>query len=148
MFITKWVEELKIYLEDLKLLLNRNRIEIMRILRRRKYTASELAKLLNLSVPTVHYHLSLLENIGFVKRHDSGRKWVYYELTERGSRFLSGVLKIMLAIFAAGLMLLTTLSPKETAQKPIGGTESPIFTITALVVLILTAYFVMKLIKK
>jgi len=148
MFITEQVEELKIYLEDLRLLLNRNRIEILRILHRRKYTASELAKLLNLSVPTVLYHLSLLESGGFVKRHDSGRKWVYYELTEKGSKFLSGALKIMLAYLAAALMLLTTLSPKETAQKPMGGTESPLFTIIMLAILILTVYFIMKLIKK
>jgi len=142
------MEELRFYLDDLRLLLNKNRIEILRILRRRKYTASELAKLLNLSVPTVLYHLSLLEGIGFVKRHDSGRKWVYYELTEKGSRFLSGLLKIVLTSWLIALILLTTLSPKETTQKPLGGTISPIFTVIALAVLILTGYFIIKLIKK
>jgi DNA-binding transcriptional ArsR family regulator len=142
------MEELKFFLDDLRLLLNKNRIEILKILRRRKYTASELAKLLNLSVPTVLYHLSILESIGFVKRHDSERKWVYYELTEKGSRFLSGILKIVLASCTVALILLTALSPKDTTQKPLGGTASPIFTVIALAILILMVYFIIKLIKK
>lgn len=142
------VEGLKVHLEDLKLLLNRNRIEILRILRKRKYTASELAKLLNLSVPTVLYHLSLLESGGFVKKCDSERKWVYYELSEKGSKLLSGFLKIMLVSSVVAILLLARLlSPKETTQKPLGGGELPIFAIVAFAVLILTGYLIVKLTK-
>jgi len=54
----------------------------------------------------------------------------------------------VLTSWLIALILLTTLSPKETTQKPLGGTISPIFTVIALAVLILTGYFIIKLIKK
>jgi len=46
-------------------------------------TATRLSEELNLSKSTVHGHLTRLAEANFVKKDDS-RKWVYWELTDRG----------------------------------------------------------------
>jgi predicted ArsR family transcriptional regulator len=50
---------------------------------------SELAVSLDLSVPTVKEHLAALEKAGLVERHDEGRKWKYYSLTNKGKGVLN-----------------------------------------------------------
>src|SRR5437660_458967 len=44
--------------------------------------------LLALSKPTLLEHLEKLQNAGLVKRMDEGRKWIYYELTDKGRKIL------------------------------------------------------------
>ncbi|MEA1944404.1 MAG: winged helix-turn-helix domain-containing protein [Euryarchaeota archaeon] len=48
-----------------------------------RMTATRLSDEWNLSKSTVHEHLTRLAEAGFVKKDDS-RKWVYWELTDRG----------------------------------------------------------------
>ncbi len=97
-----------------------SRVRILKYLGERRFTASELSKLLNLSVPTVLYHLSLLERAGLVRKIPSGSKWIYYELTESGQNFLrNGVVKILAVL----LVLIFLLMKHDTAEKakPLGG---------------------------
>ncbi|WP_456330337.1 winged helix-turn-helix domain-containing protein [Archaeoglobus sp.] len=73
--------------KELKALLCDSRVEIIKSLKERRKTVTELSRELNLSKSTVHEHLTKLVETGFVERKRN-RKWVYYELTDKGQRFL------------------------------------------------------------
>ena len=67
-----------------KALASESRISMLKHLLKRRYTQSEIAALMDISVPTAKEHLSALENAGLVKMIDEGRKWKYYALTDKG----------------------------------------------------------------
>src|SRR3989344_2493345 len=73
--------------QTLKALSTDTRQEITRLLSKRPYTASELAKILNKHVTTITEHLYVLEKSGVVRRKESTNKWVYYTLTDKGEKF-------------------------------------------------------------
>lgn len=87
--------------KELKTLLCDSRIKILKSLKERRKTIAELSRELNLSKSTIHEHLAKLMEIGFVERKTNpNRKWVYYELTEKGHSFLKSELwkLIMLSV--------------------------------------------------
>ncbi len=152
-------EKDEVSVKVVKMLGNDLRIKILKHLFRRRYTASELAKLLNLSVPTVYYHLSLLEKSGFVRKIQSNRKWKYYELTKIGVGMLNRkVLKITIlsiAITIISIFTLMKLSPFEaenTHLKSLGGTltsaEIIFFTILTIVIATFFIFSCYKIIKE
>jgi len=75
-------------LSDIKVLDSKARVEILRLLSRRRATISELSRTLGMSKSTVQYHILKLNERGFVIRKEDKRKWVYYELSEKGHRVL------------------------------------------------------------
>ena len=76
-------------LSDIRMLDSKVRVEILKLLSRRRATVSELSRSLGMSKSTVLYHLMKLKEGGFVIRMENGeRKWVYYELSERGRQVL------------------------------------------------------------
>jgi len=94
----------------LKALSSGTRQEILKLLAKRPYTASELAKLLNKHVTTVAEHLDALERAGLIAKKDSGNKWIYYTLAPKGDRlfkpqFYSWTLLLALSVIGvfAGL---------------------------------------------
>ncbi len=70
--------------QTFKALASSTRIDVLKLLGKRRYMQSEIADILKLSVPTVKEHLSALERAGLVERHEEGRKWKYYSLTKKG----------------------------------------------------------------
>lgn len=60
------------------------RFDMLTLLQARRQTCAELADALGLPRSTAHSHLRHLVATGVVSRHDSGRLWVYYELTPMG----------------------------------------------------------------
>jgi eight-cysteine-cluster-containing protein len=70
--------------KTLKALSADTRLDILKSLVRRRKMPSELSKELNLAPSTVVEHLNKLENAGLVKREETGHKWIYYNLTEKG----------------------------------------------------------------
>ncbi len=68
----------------IKALSAERRIEILKSLSKRRKMPSELSRELNLAAPTILEHLSILEEAGLVSRIETGRKWIYYDLTEKG----------------------------------------------------------------
>jgi len=90
--------------KELKILLCDSRIKILKSLKERRKTVAELSRELNLSKSTIHEQLAKLMEIGFVERKTNpNRKWVYYELTEKGHSFLRSKLwkLIMLSVAMA-----------------------------------------------
>ncbi|HLF55086.1 MAG TPA: winged helix-turn-helix domain-containing protein [Candidatus Nanoarchaeia archaeon] len=80
--------EIRLDKETFKALASTTRVDVLKLLARRRHMQSELAAELNLSVPTVKEHLFALERAGLVERHEEGRKWKYYSLTKKGEGVL------------------------------------------------------------
>ncbi|NUN11969.1 metalloregulator ArsR/SmtB family transcription factor [Candidatus Micrarchaeota archaeon] len=93
-----------------KALSSDTRVSILKKLNDRRMTATELAEALSISVQAVSTHLSTMEEAGLVKRVDSHRKWVYYELTDKGLNVANPgrkaflVVLSVLALFAVALI--------------------------------------------
>ncbi|GEM_PF-4932366 len=73
--------------ETLKIVIDATRIRIIKLLSEKQQTLTELAQVLNLSMPTVKEHLEKLERTQIIK-HDEGRKWKYYSLTRKGEAII------------------------------------------------------------
>ena len=74
--------------ESFKALASEVRVDILKKLDERRQTVTDLSGLLDLSKPTLLEHLEKLQSAGLVKRVDEGRKWIYYELSQKGRRLL------------------------------------------------------------
>ncbi len=77
--------------------LSQTRIEIIKALKMRKKTLSELSKELGLSKATLFRHLAILQDEGIVKRIENGNRFVYYRLSQKGRE----ILEVLLSAFAA-----------------------------------------------
>ena len=74
--------------ESFKALASDVRVEILKRLDARRETVTDLSNLLSLSKPTLLEHLEKLQAAGLIKRIDEGRKWIYYELSDKGRKVL------------------------------------------------------------
>jgi len=74
--------------ESFRALASDVRVEVLKRLDARRETVTDLSNLLALSKPTLLEHLEKLQKAGLVKRIDEGRKWIYYELTDKGRKIL------------------------------------------------------------
>lgn len=66
-----------------------SRINILKNLKERRQTLSELSQKLNLGSSTVKEHCEILINANLIRQVDEGRKWKYYELTQKGKQIIS-----------------------------------------------------------
>lgn len=74
--------------ESFKALASEVRVGVLKKLDERRQTVTDLSNLLGLSKPTLLEHLEKLQTAGLVKRVDEGRKWIYYELSDKGRKIL------------------------------------------------------------
>ncbi len=83
--------EKKFVLDDksFKALSADSRINILKNLIKRKMTLSELSTKLALKSSTIKEHCELLMNAELIDKIDEGRKWKYYELTNKGKQIIS-----------------------------------------------------------
>jgi len=72
-----------------------------------------------MSVPTVKEHLSALEKAGLVKRHEEGRKWIYYSLTEKSKCVLDPERKRLWIVL--GFFILSAIGTAFSAVKYFSG---------------------------
>ena len=76
--------------DALKLLASDTRLDILKALKHRRMTVSELASVLRLGKSTVFEHVTKLTEGGLIIRHDDpAREWVYYELSGKAKRLLA-----------------------------------------------------------
>ncbi|BDC36077.1 MAG: ArsR family transcriptional regulator [Candidatus Methanoliparum thermophilum] len=71
-------------IDSMKALSCDTRIDILKLLKKRRATLSELSKALKKSKPALIKHLDLLIASEMVVKEDDGHKWIYYDLTEKG----------------------------------------------------------------
>src|SRR5690349_16862988 len=96
----------------LKTLASDSRRDILRLLKQRRMTLTELATALSLGKATVLEHLKKLQEAALILRHEDERLWVYYELTPRGRRVVTpGKTRfyIVMGITAAAALLVGVL---------------------------------------
>jgi DNA-binding MarR family transcriptional regulator len=98
--------------KTLKALAADTRLDILKSLTHRRKMPSELSKELNLATSTVVEHLERLEEANLVRREETGHKWIYYSLTEKGESLIKPripvqfvlVLSISLIVIFAGFV--------------------------------------------
>ncbi len=88
--------------EDIKALSADTRVAILKSLSKRRKMPAELAKQFSLAPSTINEHLKHLEISKLVMRKNTGHKWIYYELTEKGSNLLAPRFPINLILSLAG----------------------------------------------
>jgi len=93
------LEERVLDAEGFRVILSDARIKIMKCLRERDKTIPELGGELGFSETAVRHHLQKLSASGFVKKKDSSRKWVYFQLTPEGKKIVSEEPKKIILIF-------------------------------------------------
>ena len=71
-----------------KALASDTRVNILKELDKRRKTLTEISEVLNLAVATVKEHMDQLSKSNLISIKDEGRKWKYYELTEKGKAIL------------------------------------------------------------
>jgi DNA-binding transcriptional ArsR family regulator len=89
--------------ETFKALSVDSRLTILKLLKLRRHTLSELAAELKLSQSTVKEHLAKLEEASLIKQLDEGRKWKYYKLTQKGKNVVDPQEVKVLFMFAVSL---------------------------------------------
>ena len=81
-----------------------SRIKILKALKERRKTQSELSKELSLAPSTVSEHLEKMLDASLIARKKDHHKWIYYELTEKGQHILSPQ-KASVFVFALSMTL-------------------------------------------
>ena len=71
--------------KTLKALSADTRLDILKSLGNRRKMPSELAKEMNLATSTIVEHLNKLEKANLVRKEETGHKWIYYSLTDKGT---------------------------------------------------------------
>lgn len=155
--------EININNTDFKALSANTRVKILKLLSQKKYTQSDLAEILKLSIPSIKEHLDLLVKTGFIEKLEEGRKWKYYSATDKTkSLFHSELYKFVITlgifIIIAGITFVNSFTQTSgyIAEKSLDiASEAAIISqesnlnmnllpLTALVFLILTIYFWIK----
>lgn len=100
-----------------------SRIRILKSLKERRKTLSEIAKEQKMSVSGVKEHLETLENVGLIEKKDDGHKWKYYELTRKGSGIVAPrelrvwiLLSLSLLVLAASMTAMLSVPELPMAQ--------------------------------
>jgi len=81
-------EKILIDKETLKAIAVDTRLNILKLLSKKKYTLSDIAGILELGVSTIKEHLDILLKAELIKKEDTERKWKYYSLTFKGKRLI------------------------------------------------------------
>ncbi len=127
--------------ESFKALASEVRVDILKRLDERRETVTDLSGLLSLSKPTLLEHLEKLQAAGLVKRVDEGRKWIYYELSQKGRKLLHPErvaivlalgLSIVLAAMGGFFLLYSTVALPPEANRGAPAFSGPAQTQTLL----------------
>jgi DNA-binding transcriptional ArsR family regulator len=103
------IEFRKVDQKTIKSLSSETRVDMLKSLSKRRKMPAELAKELGMAPSTIVEHLRELEDSGLVKKQQTQHKWIYYELTEKGSELFSPkipfqfILMLAFGIIIAGL---------------------------------------------
>ncbi len=84
--------------KTIKALSAETRIRILKILNGNRKIAAEISKELELAPSTVNEHLKIMEESGLLRKNDTGHKWIYYEITEKGKNLVSPKMPISIIL--------------------------------------------------
>jgi DNA-binding transcriptional ArsR family regulator len=111
--------------KTLKALAADTRLEILKSLSKRRKMPSELSKELKLATSTITEHLDRLEEADLIRREETGHKWIYYQLTEKGENLIRPkvpvqfilVLSVSVIIILAGFVYINSSGANISADK-------------------------------
>lgn len=83
------------------------RISILKALKNRRMTVSEISRGLGINKSAVLNHLNKMVEAGLVRRFESENQFVYYDLTEKGRRILKSELRVKIILSVAALSFLS-----------------------------------------
>ncbi len=99
------------------------RVKILKSLKERRKTLTELSKETGMSVSGIKEHLEILEKTHLIEKIDDGHKWKYYELTRKGKNIVGPkefrvlvLLSISLIALAASFFMM--VPPAPVADEP------------------------------
>jgi len=84
--------------ETIKALSSDTRVEMLKLLSERRRMPAEISRALELAPSTVVEHLQKLEEVGLVERKETGYKWVYYEITEKGKNLIKPKIPVQIIL--------------------------------------------------
>jgi len=93
-----------------KALASETRVLILKELDKKRSTASEIAKALGISAQSASEHLENMRVAGLVERVESSRKWVYFQLTEKGKAVLHPENKKFWIFLSIAFLAITSLT--------------------------------------
>ncbi len=95
-----------------------SRVKILKALKVRRKTLTEISEELSMSVSAVKEHLENLEAVDLVVKKDEGHKWKYYELTRKGAEIVGPkelrvwiILSISIIALAASVLAMFSPPP-------------------------------------
>lgn len=111
----------------IKVLASDTRLEILKVLVKRRKIAADIAKMLDLAPSTVNEHMKILEEAGLIKRKDTGHKWIYFEVTEDGRNLVQprSPMQFVLVLCLGVIMMLVggfknfMAAPVQTFAEPV-----------------------------
>ncbi|MFH0829676.1 MAG: winged helix-turn-helix domain-containing protein [Candidatus Aenigmatarchaeota archaeon] len=103
--------------DSIRALASDTRVAILKSLGERRKMPSELAREHNLAPSTVVEHLSTLEKAGLVRKVETGHKWIYYELSEKGKNLAAPKWPVQFAVIL-GLGVLLIFSSLNVLYSP------------------------------
>ncbi len=108
------------------------RIKILKSLKERRKTLSEIAGEQKMSVSGIKEHLETLEKVELIKKIDDGHKWKYYELTRKGSDIVAPkelrvwiLLSMSVIALAAAMMAIITPQALMMQGTAVSAPEAP-----------------------
>ena len=141
------MNELTLTNTEFKALASETRVKILKLLKERNYTLSELSQKLALKAPSVKQHLDQLSETGLITIAEEGRKWKYYALTRKAKKLMEpeqthimvvlsiasialvGLLMVGYASFGTQAMQSASTQQSLAAQQPsaptTGGDQNP-----------------------
>jgi DNA-binding transcriptional ArsR family regulator len=97
-------EKILIDRKTLKAISSDTRFDILKLLKKKQHTLSEISEKLKLSAPTIKEHLENLIFADLVLKKETERKWKYYSLTDKGEKLLEPKAITVLIAFVVSLV--------------------------------------------
>lgn len=120
-------KEIRLSSSEFKALASETRANIIRLLKKRNHTLTEMSSKLKMAAPTIKQHLGILKGADLVQELDEGRKWKYYQLTRKGRNIFAAetpvnvLIVLGVSIVALAGMLYTFLSMLGSRALVAGG---------------------------
>ncbi|MBI4144291.1 winged helix-turn-helix transcriptional regulator [Candidatus Woesearchaeota archaeon] len=105
---------------SIKALSAETRIKILKLLDQRNHTQTEIAQELKLATPSIKEHIEELIKAELIEKLEEGRKWKYFQLTQKGKAILHPEdikLLIVIGTFAFSVIIGGFAILKEYLQK-------------------------------
>ena len=121
-------EEIVLDRKSFEALAVETRIRILKSLKERRKTLSEIATEQKMSVSGIKEHLETLEEAGLIEKKDDGHKWKYYELTKKGAGIVAPrelrvwiLLSISMIALLGSMLALTSLNTPMVQKDSVQG---------------------------